>query len=74
MKVTFTGQINFALFRHATQSSTHDSLYGANNAVDGNMNSLSLTTFDHNLWWKVQLRYVVWVSRVEIFNFVDKCG
>ena len=74
-KMTFTGQVHFTLFRPATQSSTYNSSYGANNAVDGDINSLSGTALgDFNPWWKVQLGVLVWVTRVEITNVKHRGG
>ena len=62
---------NFALLRPATQSSTHAN-YEASKAVDGNAvddSSCAVTgAHDYNPWWKVQLAYPIWVTRVEITN------
>ena len=67
----FSGEMNFALFRPATQSSTHLQMV-ATKAVDGDdLNDSSCTateTGDYNPWWKVQLAYPVWVTHVEITN------
>ena len=66
------GGINFALFRPATQSSTMASQYAASKAVDGIADkdaSLIHTAYgDYAPWWKVQLAYPIWVTRVEITN------
>ena len=63
------GRSNFALFRPASQSSTHGS-HVAGKAVDGNEASMTHTVDvgDLSPWWKVQLAYPVWVSHVEITN------
>ena len=66
------GEVNLALHRPAFQSNTYGdgSLYVAGKAVDGDALdpfSCSITAIgDFNPWWKVQLRYHVRVTHVEI--------
>ena len=77
LKLTIAGT-NFALFRPAIQSSTFwDSWenWEASKAVDGDITSASMTNDgDAQPWWKVQLDYPVWVTRVEIINIAaTKC-
>ena len=70
------GHLNFALLRPATQISTYSYSQGgshynweASNAVDGDIGTCSMTDYiDRHPWWKVQLAYPVWVTRVEIIN------
>ena len=70
--VIIAGQTNFALFRPAIQNSTHDS-YEAIYAVDGDFSSASATAIgDLQPWWKVQLAYPVWVTRIEVISVVYK--
>ena len=71
-RLSFKGkhQINTALFRPATQSSTYGGST-AHYAVDGGCNSWSTTSYsDLTPWWKVQLTYPIWVTQVEI-NYHD---
>ena len=64
----FPGDVNLALLRLATQSSTTPN-YGATGAVDGDISTLSMTdNLDTLPWWKVQLAKPVWVTRVEIIS------
>ena len=64
------GDINFALSRPATQSSTFlgaGSNWEASRAVDGDTTTSSATDDgDFKPWWKVQLVYPIWVTHVEI--------
>ena len=54
--------------RPATQSSTKPA-FDANKAVDGDINSHSMTNIgDRHPWWKVRLAYPVWVTQVDITN------
>ena len=70
--VIIAGQTNLALFRPATQSSTYDA-NEANRAVDGDISSAALTGGGiRHPWWKVQLAYPVWVTRVEIIGVIHK--
>ena len=67
-----TGEINFALFRPAAQSSTYME-FEASKAVDGDVATYSGTYTgdahgDYRHWWKVQLANPIWVTRVEIIN------
>ena len=68
-----TGEVNLALNRPATQSSTYPGCE-AGKAVDGIDNdgdllSLSTTqTYDYAPWWKVRLEHPILVYRVEITN------
>ncbi|XP_067282034.1 fucolectin-like [Pseudorasbora parva] len=70
---------NLALGAPAFQSSTYDNL-GAQNAVDGNRNSIlefescSHTNEDKNSWWRVDLLDVYAVTRVSITNRGDCCA
>ena len=65
------GQVNLALFRPASQSSTY-SINVASVAVDGNTtddDSCSITGYnDFQPWWKVQLANPTWVTHVELTN------
>ena len=68
-----SGNINLALFRPATQSTTDDTtgLQEASKAVDGKVGGSfysSTALYDNQPWWKVQLANPVWVSCVEITN------
>ena len=60
--------MNWALFSHASQSTTLNNNQ-ASRAVDGNTWTLSITHVnDYNPWWKVRLSDRVWVTHVEIGN------
>ena len=49
--------------------------HGANKAVDGDINTFSITeNEDFYPWWKVNLAYPVWVTRVEIINEKEPSG
>ena len=70
-KVTITGYTNFALLQPATESSAYSSSFGVNNGVDGDISSVATTAVgDLHPWWKVQLAYPIWVTRVEIINSI----
>ena len=72
--VNLTGDTNLALLRPATQSSTILG-YEASMAVDGDIASFSMTAGgDIQPWFKVELAYPVWVTRVEIINDVNPGG
>ena len=68
------GHMNFALLRPATQISTNSQGsphydWEASNAVDGDISTCSMADYvDYHPWWKVQLAFPVWVTRVEIIN------
>ncbi|XDV35025.1 hypothetical protein PO909_005078 [Leuciscus waleckii] len=70
---------NLALGATAVQSSTYPQA-GAQNAVDGNMNSIwgvgtcSHTNEDRDPWWRVDLGKVYKVNRVSITNRGDCCA
>ena len=60
---------NFALFRPASQSSTHKDASIAVDGIDDNDQAHSHTfPGDSKPWWKVGLAYPIWVSHVEITN------
>ncbi|XP_067293252.1 uncharacterized protein [Pseudorasbora parva] len=71
------GPRNLALGAPAVQSSTYDNLTAAENAVDGNRNSImdggscSQTREERNPWWRVDLREVFAITRVSITNRGD---
>ena len=65
-----SAQINIALNRPASQSSTYRS-HVASKAVDGNAvgDSCSITGGgDYQLWWKVELAIASWITHVELTN------
>ncbi|XP_048059444.1 fucolectin-like [Megalobrama amblycephala] len=68
---------NLALGGTAVQSSTYDKLAAAQNAVDGNRNSIytsgscSHTKADKDPWWRVDLLGVYKITRVSITNRGD---
>ncbi|XP_016315909.1 fucolectin-7-like [Sinocyclocheilus anshuiensis] len=70
---------NLALGGTAVQSSTYSDLAAAQNAVDGNresvyaLGSCSVTNGDMNPWWRVDLSDVYRVTRVSITNRGDCC-
>ncbi|XP_059361778.1 uncharacterized protein LOC132100117 [Carassius carassius] len=70
---------NLALGGEAVQSSTYSNLAAAQNAVDGNRESMyalgscSHTNGDRDPWWRVDLLDVYRVTRVSITNRGDCC-
>ena len=65
-----SAQINIALNRPASQSSTYRS-HVASKAVDGNAvgDSCSITGGgDYQPWWKVELAIAYWITHVELTN------
>ena len=70
VKVTSSSGANIALNGSATQSSTFSNdqdKFGANNAVDGDLVTMSHTA-DSFPWWKVDLGESYDISSVEIVN------
>uniref|UniRef100_A0A8C1PRX5 Fucolectin tachylectin-4 pentraxin-1 domain-containing protein n=1 Tax=Cyprinus carpio TaxID=7962 RepID=A0A8C1PRX5_CYPCA len=70
---------NLALGGKAVQSSTYSDLAAAQNAIDGNRQSMyvlgscSHTNADRDPWWRVDLLDVYRVTRVSITNRGDCC-
>ncbi|XP_058639042.1 uncharacterized protein LOC131544678 isoform X1 [Onychostoma macrolepis] len=70
---------NLALGGKAVQSTTYPELGAAQNAVDGNRQSIyargscSVTNGDRDSWWRVDLGDVYRVTRVSITNRGDCC-
>ncbi|RXN14172.1 III-FBPL precursor [Labeo rohita] len=70
---------NLALGGIAVQSSRYDALTAAQNANDGNRESIyahgscSHTKYDRNPWWRVDLLDVYRITRVSITNRGDCC-
>ena len=66
----FSGSVNIALNKPATQSSTwiaESVKYPADRAVDGNGNTFTNTAQDqHPSWWKVDLQDVYSIGRIVI--------
>ncbi|WNR45548.1 galactose-binding domain-containing protein [Paenibacillus roseipurpureus] len=72
-------QVNVALNKPATQSSTSYNAY-ASRAVDGNSDgnwnagSVSHTSTEANAWWQVDLGSVQDIHNIQVFNRTDCCG
>ncbi|XP_052459332.1 uncharacterized protein LOC128017809 isoform X1 [Carassius gibelio] len=70
---------NLALGGQAVQTSTYDNFGDAQNAIDGNRQSMyalrscSHTNGDKDPWWRVDLKDVYRVTRVSITNRGDCC-
>ena len=71
MFVLYADGVNYALFRPASQSSTHKD-FVAGKAVDGNASNISSISHtldgDHHPWWKVEVAHPIQVKHVEITN------
>ena len=69
--VVYADGMNYALFRPASQSSTHRD-FVAGKAVDGDVNNFSSISHtldgDYHPWWKVELAHPIPVTHVEITN------
>jgi hypothetical protein len=70
---------NLAQGKSATQSSTYTG-FPASLAVDGNINgsagagSVTVTNFDANAWWQVDLGASATLNNIVVFNRTDCCG
>ena len=65
---------NKALDKSATQSSTlNDNWSYASKAIDGDINTPSVTTSESGAWWEVDLQEDVAVSKVVVYNRQDCC-
>ncbi|KAI8506521.1 hypothetical protein Bbelb_159480 [Branchiostoma belcheri] len=60
-------EVNVALGKNATQSSTNGSL-GAEKAVDGDDTECAETNIEHQPWWKVDLAGFYRVSRITFLS------
>jgi RHS repeat-associated protein len=74
-----TDQVNLALNKPATQSSTHHPTTPASKAVDGNTNGTlwggysSATNGSPNAWWQVDLGSVQSIGAVQVWGRTDCC-
>jgi len=72
--------INLALGKHATQSSTYQYTTIAGNAVDGNTNgkilnnSTTHTKYEQGAWWQVDLSGARNINQIIIYNRTDCCA
>ena len=72
--------VNLALGKAATQSSTLMASTGAGNAVDGNADgsfsdgSVTHTNDDANAWWEVDLGAAATINSIAIWNRTDCCA
>jgi len=63
---------NLALYKEATQSSTWDG-YGADLAVDGNLETSTHSMDESGNWWSVDLAEVTNIRKIKVFNRADCC-
>ena len=72
-------QVNLALGKTATQSSTHHPTTTASKAVDGNTNGAlwdgyaSATNSNTNAWWEVDLSSVQSIGAIQVWGRTDCC-
>ena len=68
-------EYNYALSKEASQSSTYtnDDQYLSQNAVDGLQNTLSITNFASNQWWKIDIQDRILFSYVQVYVRDGRC-
>ena len=70
MCLLFSGSVNIALNKPATQSSTwtpSSHIYTADRAVDGDENTATATADEqHPSWWKVDLQDIYSIEEIEL--------